>query len=99
MMPTIFNEMQHRSTHAVVLAMLLVSLLIGAQLHCCAFPSVPAQDCHVCPICSVAAMAIVTPAISVETVTAGNRLEIIRFVLVISAFVPRGIAPRAPPSL
>lgn len=89
--------MGSRSKLACLLAALLASVLFGAQLHCCLDLSSQTIDSHVCPICSVAGAAIVTSALTMEMAPAINRLVDFSVPVVVSAEVPRDIAPRAPP--
>lgn len=89
--------MHSRSKIDFLLAALLASVLFGAQLHCCLDLSCQSIDSPVCPICSVAGAAIVTSALTIEMAPAIDRLEDFSAPVVVSAEVPRDIAPRAPP--
>ena len=68
-------KMRSRCKFAFLLATLLASVLFGAQLHCCLDLSSQSIDSHVCPICSVAGAAVVTPLLTMEMAPAINRLE------------------------
>ena len=92
------GKMLIRSKPAFLLAALLASLLLGAQLHCCVDLNSQSPDSHVCPICSVAGTAIVTAAPTMEMAPAVNRLEESGVAVAIPFVVPRSIAPRAPPT-
>jgi len=89
--------MRSRSKFVFLLAMLLASVLFGAQLHCCLDLTSQSIDSHVCPICSVAGAAIVTSSVTMEMVPAIDRLVDFFVPAIASAEVPRDIAPRAPP--
>lgn len=90
--------MLNRSKLTFLLAALLASLLFGAQLHCCVDLNSQSPDSHVCPICSVAGIAIVSAAPAMEMAPAVNRLEVSGVIVVIPFVVPQSIAPRAPPA-
>lgn len=90
--------MRKRSELTLLLAMILASLLFGAQLHCCVDLSSQSLDSHVCPICSAAGSAIVAATPAIEMAPAINRLEEFGVVIAIPLVVPQGIAPRGPPS-
>ncbi|HKM67569.1 MAG TPA: hypothetical protein VJX70_10420 [Candidatus Acidoferrum sp.] len=92
-----FSKFPGQSKRVYVLALLLVSVLFAAQLHCCVDLNSPTIDSHVCPLCSAAGTAIATPSLIVEMAPAVNRLEISGAVTPITLVVPRSIAPRAPP--
>ena len=89
--------MRSRSKLAFLMATLLASVLFGAQLHCCLDLSSQSIDSHACPICSAAGAAIITSSLTMEMAPAINRLEDFSVPAVVSAEVPRNIAPRAPP--
>ena len=89
--------MRSRSKFAFLLAALLASVLFGAQLHCCLDLSSQSIDSHACPICSAAGAAVLTSSLTMEMAPAINRLEDFSVPVVVSAEVPRDIAPRAPP--
>jgi hypothetical protein len=91
------GEMPNQSKRVYLLALLLVSVLFAAQLHCCVDLSSPTIDSHVCPICSAAGAAITTPSLVVEMAPAVNRLEISGTLTPVTFVAPRSIAPRAPP--
>jgi hypothetical protein len=86
------------STRALLLATILASLLIGAQLHCCVELNSQSLDSHVCPICSAGGSAIVAATPAIEMAPAVNRLEEFGVVIALPLVVPQGIAPRGPPS-
>ncbi len=89
--------MFYKSTRVYLLALLLVSVLFAAQLHCCVDLNSPTIDSHVCPICSAAGSAITTASLIVEMAPAVNRVEVPGTVTQVPLVVPRSIAPRAPP--
>jgi hypothetical protein len=89
--------MLNRSKLTLLLAVILASLLFGAQLHCCLDLSSQSLDSHVCPICSAAGSAIVASTPTLEMAPAVNRLEEFGVVVTIPLVVPQGIAPRGPP--
>lgn len=89
--------MPNQSKRVYLLALLLVSVLFAAQLHCCVDLSSPTIDSHVCPICSAAGAAIATTSLVIELAPAVNPLEVSGTVKSVSLEVPRSIAPRAPP--
>ena len=89
--------MRGRCKLVFLVATLIAGVLFGAQLHCCLDLSSQSIDSHVCPICSIAGAALVTSSLTIEMAPAINRLEDFSAPAVVSAEVPRDIAPRAPP--
>ena len=89
--------MPNRTKLTVLLAMILASLLFGAQLHCCMDLNSQSLDSHVCPICSATGSAIVSATLAIAMAPAINRLEEFGVVIAIPLVVPQGIAPRGPP--
>ena len=83
---------------ACFLLILLGSILIAAQLHCCVDLNSRSLDSHICPFCSATGTAVPTPSLIVEMAPAINWLEVSGEVVPIPLVVPRSIAPRAPPS-
>jgi hypothetical protein len=80
------------------LAMLLCTVFLAAQLHCCVELHSSTLDSHICPICSTAGIAIATPSLTMAMAPAVNRLETIPVMAALSVVVSRLIAPRAPPA-
>jgi hypothetical protein len=82
---------------------LFILLLLGAaflalQFHyCCDLTSSPSAA-HICPVCSVAGSAIITPSPDVAIVPVANPLEV--SIVVASPFMvlPHATSPRAPPA-
>ena len=96
---TNIGNMPEKSKRFFFLALLLGGILFGAQLHCCVDLNPRSLDSHVCSICSSAGTAVPTPTLIVEIAPAINRLETSGIPTAVALFVPRGIAPRAPPAL
>jgi hypothetical protein len=95
---TNLGKMSEKSKQFFCLTLLLGSLLVAAQLHCCVDLNSRSLDSHVCPICSVAGTAVPTPSLIVEMAPAINRLEVSGVTVFVSLVVLRSIAPRAPPA-
>jgi hypothetical protein len=82
-----------------VLALLLGIVFLAAQFHFCADLSSDPTSSHICPFCTAAGSAVVTPSPGVAIVPVMNRLENPAVVFLFSAAIPRATSPRAPPSL
>ena len=91
--------MPRESKQAYFLLILLGAILLTAQLHCCVDLNSRTIDSHVCPICSAAGTAVLTPSLIVEMAPAINRLEASGILVSVPVVVPRSIAPRAPPAV
>jgi hypothetical protein len=95
---TNLGKMSEKSKQFFCLTLLLGSLLVAAQLHCCVDLNSRSLDSHVCPICSVAGTAVPTPSLIVEMAPAINRLEVSGVTVFVPLVVLRSIVPRAPPA-
>jgi hypothetical protein len=75
--------------------LLLVIVFLAGQFHVCADPSAT----HVCPFCTMAGSAILTPTPSISFIPILDRLEVAAVAFEVSADAPRYVSPRAPPAL
>ncbi len=92
------KHMPARGVRLAILALSLVVVLLAAQFHFCADgPSVTANS-HLCPLCTVAGSAIVTPPPSIALVTVARQLALPPRLNSASSTNPRPSSPRAPPS-
>ncbi len=96
---TNYGKMPEKSKQFFCLALLLAGVVFAAQLHCCVDLNSRTIDSHVCPICSAAGTAALTPSLIVEMAPAVNRLEASGILVSVSVVVPHSIAPRAPPAV
>lgn len=92
------GEMPGKSKRVYFLALFLVGVLLGAQMHCCLDLSSRTMDSHLCPICSTTGTAIATPSVILAMAPAINRLEVAGVKAVFVVVVLRNVAPRAPPA-
>jgi hypothetical protein len=81
----------------LILASLLASIFLAAQLHCCVDLNSQTMDSHACPVCCTVGAAIATCALILAITPAINRLEILLFVPPFLLVIFRTVTPRAPP--
>jgi hypothetical protein len=80
------------------LALLLGIVFLTAQFHFCADLTDEPTGSHLCPLCTTAGSAIVTPSPSIALAPALGRLENLPRADGAVAAVPRDKSSRAPPS-
>jgi len=95
----LISYMLRRKSSLPFLALLLVVILLGAQLHFCMDLTASPSDSHLCPVCSAVASVVVTQSPSIDMIRVADRLEIAPLVVTLSSAVQRATSPRAPPTV
>ena len=89
--------MPSRMFRIPVLALCLVIILIAAQFHFCADTNSQATNSHLCPLCAIAGLAIVTPLPGIALIALADRLTNVSPSGGIPFANSRPASPRAPP--
>jgi hypothetical protein len=89
--------MPSRMPRITVLALCFVIILIAAQFHFCADTTSQAASSHLCPLCAVAGLAIVTPLPGIALIPIADRLVSLPPAGGIASADSRPSSPRAPP--
>ena len=98
--PSSDNYMQRKPLLLTTLVLLVVVGFLAAQFHFCADLTAGPSGSHLCPLCSTAGTAIVSPSVSVVTpVSMAKPLEALTIAFAVSAELSPSLSPRAPPSL
>ena len=79
------------------MALCLVVILLAAQFHFCADTNSQATSSHLCPLCAVAGLVIVTPLPGIELISIADRLMNTSPSGGIASADSRPASPRAPP--
>jgi hypothetical protein len=82
-----------------ILALILAVLFVSAQFHQCADLSSNSSASHVCPVCSMAASAVVTESPVIAFVSTETAFVAQPAPRVVSSHIPYAASPRASPSL
>lgn len=89
--------MPARMSRIAVLALCFVIILIAAQFHVCVDTNSQATSSHLCPLCAVAGLAIVTPLPGIALFPIADRLTNLSPTGGIASADSRPSSPRAPP--
>jgi hypothetical protein len=88
-----------RAHKLTLLALFLAVVFVGAQFHQCADLSSNSSATHVCPVCSMAASAVVTASPVISFVSTDTAFVARPSPRVVSSNLPYAASPRASPSL
>jgi hypothetical protein len=80
-----------------ILALCLVIILLAAQFHFCVDMNSQAASSHLCPLCAVAGLAVVTPMPSIALISLADRLTNVSAAGGMASANSRPTSPRAPP--
>lgn len=86
-----------RVSRLSILALCLVIILVAAQLHFCADTNSPASSTHLCPLCAVAGLALVTPLPALPLFSIADRLTHFSPAGGVASTKSQPAFPRAPP--
>jgi len=89
--------MPARMSRVAVVALSFVIILIAAQFHFCVDTNSQATSSHLCPLCAVAGLAIVTPLPGIALIPVVDRLTKLSPASGIASADCRPSSPRAPP--
>jgi hypothetical protein len=89
--------MPSRVSRIPVLALCLVIILLAAQFHFCADTNSQATSSHLCPLCAVAGLAIVTTLPGIALIPVADRLTNVSVSDGTASADSRPASPRAPP--
>src|SRR5271170_8139909 len=92
------NSLVAHSKQVFVVALLLATIFVAAQLHCCVDLNSTSADSHACPFCSTVGAAIATGAMILGITPALRRLEISYSFPALLHTTSRNTTPRAPPA-
>jgi hypothetical protein len=79
-----------------ILAVLLVLVILGAQLHCCT--DLTSESSHLCPVCSTAHSVAPVAPIRCAGLVLSHRVEVLTTPKFVSVLLPLVLSPRAPPA-
>ena len=89
--------MRLRMSRLSLLALCLGIILIAAQFHFCVDANSQATSSHLCPLCAVAGLAIVTPLPGITLIALTDRLSNLAPAGSMASADSRPSSPRAPP--
>src|ERR1700680_3998657 len=93
------NYMPGKAPRLRIFALVLGIVFLAAQFHFCADLTSDPTTSHICPLCSVAGSAVLTPPSGITLAPVMDRLESALLVVGVSKSALRAKSPRAPPSL
>jgi len=91
--------MQRKLLLLSTLVLLVAVGFLAAQFHFCADLTAGPAGSHICPLCSAAGAAIVSPSPVAEPVSVARPLEPLSIAFGVSAELSPSLSPRAPPAL
>jgi hypothetical protein len=95
-----YKYMQRKPLSFTILVLLVAFGFLAAQFHFCADLTAGPSSSHLCPLCSTAGSAIVSPPLHVAApISVAKPLEALAIAFAVSAELSPSLSPRAPPSL
>ena len=91
--------MQRKLLLPTILVLLFAVGLFAVQFHLCADLTTGPAGSHLCPLCSAAGTAIVSPAPVSAPVPMARLLEPLSTACAVSAELSPSLSPRAPPAV
>jgi len=91
--------MQRKPLLLATLVLLVAVGFLAAQFHFCADLNAGPSGSHLCPLCSAAGSAIVSPSVSVAVpISVAKPLDALTIAFAASAELSPSLSPRAPPA-